>query len=131
MFARIAIPSFALTVGLAIVACHSSGSYGTPTNVAIGTGIAVAGAAVSRATGWCYAQCLPGTICNHKTGLCEREGPKRGASSGASPGAPALAANASYPPGYESEIPPLPDAGCDPTSPDAGPVMCEMDASAH
>lgn len=132
MYARLAVPSLAFTTAIAILACQSSGRYGTATNAAIGTGIGVAGAVVSRATGGCYAQCLPGTMCNTKTGLCERVhvgGAGQSANAGSS-GRPMLSANASYPPGYESEIPPLADAGCDPASSDAGALMCEMDASA-
>lgn len=131
MFSRILGVSFALTLAAAIVACQSSGAYGTPRNAAAGTALGLTGAAVSRAMGGCYAQCLPGTYCNPKNGLCER------AHTPAMPpkptgGTPPLTANASYPPGHESEIPPLSDdAGCDPSSSsaDGGSLACEMDAS--
>lgn len=126
--AKILGTSLALTLAAAVVACQSSGRYSTPQNVAIGTGIGLAGAAVSRATGGCYANCLPGTYCNRKNGLCERT--HTPAAGKAASGGPALVANASYPPGHESEIPPLADAGCDPASTDGGALSCEMDASA-
>lgn len=42
------------------------------TNAAVGAAVGVAGAAVSRATGGCYANCQDGTVCNPNTGLCDR-----------------------------------------------------------
>jgi hypothetical protein len=128
MFTRVAIPAFLLTVSAAVLACR--GPVSKPAGAAIAAGIGMAGSVVSRATGWCYAQCLPGTTCNHKTGLCEREDPKRRFTKPpATPGGTTFSANA-LPPAQESEIPPLPDAGCEPTATDGGSLMCEMDAAA-
>jgi hypothetical protein len=51
-------------------ACASSAPYTLPA-AAIGTGVAVGAAAVSRASGGCIATCAYGTFCNPHTGLCE------------------------------------------------------------
>ena len=39
---------------------------------AITSAVALTGSAVSRATGGCYASCVHGTVCNPRTGLCDR-----------------------------------------------------------
>jgi len=133
MSLRLAAVAFIVTVAAAVASCHSSGPYGTPAHAAIGTGIAVAGAAANRAAGGCWAQCLPGTVCNRANGLCERAEAHPRASATPAVGAAsrhAPVANASYPPGHEYEVPAA-DAGCDPptSAADAGALSCEMDAS--
>ena len=129
MSPRLAIAPLVGALILTVVACRSSGRYGTPTNAAIGTGFAVAGAAAVRAAGGCWAQCLPGTVCNPKNGLCERIEPEKRAKP-AIAGHPPRTAGASYPAGHEYDVPPA-DAGCDPPPiTDAGALTCEMDAAA-
>ena len=129
MSPRLAIAPLVGALILTVVACRSSGRYGTPTNAAIGTGFAVAGAAAVRAAGGCWAQCLPGTACNPKNGLCERIEPGKHEKHPIV-GHPPRTAGASYPAGYEYDVPPA-DAGCDPPPiTDAGALTCEMDAAA-
>jgi hypothetical protein len=138
MSLRLATLAFVATAAAAIAACQSSGRYGTPTHAAVGTGIAVAGAAANRAAGGCWAQCLPGTVCNPANGLCERTEPRPTTALTATPatgapraGHPAPVANASYPPGHTYDVPPLADAGCDPAASSSDPngLSCGMDAS--
>jgi hypothetical protein len=138
MSLRLAACSFVATLAAAIAACQSSAPYGTPAHAALATGIAAVGAATSRATGGCFADCLPGTRCNPQTGLCERtEGRPTTALTPAHAvapaGRPAPVANASYPPGHEYDVPPASaaDAGCDPAanSSDPNALTCGMDAS--
>ncbi|MFT3773863.1 MAG: hypothetical protein QM820_51495 [Minicystis sp.] len=137
MSLRLAALAFPLTIVAALAACQSSGRYASPGYVGTVTGAAVAGAAVNRAAGGCWAQCIAGTVCNKATGLCEgpevKPSPAPGAvkQATASGKRPAMA-TASYPPGHEYSVPPADgaDAGCDPTSSDNGSLSCEMDASA-
>lgn len=130
MSARLAVASLATTIVVALAACQSSGQYGGPSRAAGAVAFGVAGAAASRALGGCYAQCLPGTVCNPKNGLCER--PELGKREVPVVGHPPRAVSAAYPAGYEYDVPPaIADAGCDPppASGDAGPAVCEPDAS--
>jgi hypothetical protein len=141
MFARLLVASLGLTVLGAVAACESSGRYGTPAYAGAAVGVAAAGAAASRLTGGCFAECLAGTHCNRATGLCESRAevvpvPRL-------PGAPVvetepsrrpalIVRSSSYPPGHEYEVPATSaaDAGCAPTSSelgDAGALACEMD----
>lgn len=61
----------ALCAAVALAACKSSAPYTLPA-AALNTG-AGAGAAMSkRASGGCYAVCTNETVCNPRTGLCER-----------------------------------------------------------
>lgn len=134
MSLRLAALSFVVTAVAAVAACQSSGPYGTPANAAIGTGIAVAGAAANRAAGGCWANCLPGTVCNKANGLCERAEAHPSAAATPAVGAagrPAPVANASYPPGHTYDVPPIADAGCNPATNSADPALsCEMDGAA-
>ena len=138
MSVRLLVASLGFTVLAA--ACQSSGRYGTPAYAGAAVGVAAAGAVVNRAAGGCWAECLPGSHCNHATGLCERgEAPPTSATpiattEHAGRGAPVVHTGASYPPGHEYEIPPMStvDAGCSPASSgdgDAGVIACEMDGS--
>jgi hypothetical protein len=142
MSARAFLAAAGVTFAIAIAACQSSGPYGTPAQAALATGIAVAGAAASRAAGGCVAECIAGSVCNTKTGLCERPEPHPApvaapaVASGGRP-APVVSTRAPYPPGHEYSVPPASNPACDPAAasssreaPDAGPIACEMDASA-
>jgi hypothetical protein len=42
-----------------------------PLNAALGTAAAAGASAAQRTAGGCYSTCLPGTVCNPKTGLCD------------------------------------------------------------
>ena len=42
-----------------------------PINAALGAAGAAGASAAQRAVGGCYSTCLPGTVCNPKTGLCD------------------------------------------------------------
>jgi len=137
MVPRLAAGALLLTVAAAVAACRSYGPYGSATNAAIGTGIAVAGAAAVRAAGGCWADCLPGTHCNHASGLCERE-PTPAISSAARPAVggrpPPMVSSVSYPPGHEYVVPAsmsVADAGCEPghEAGDGGSLACEADAA--
>ena len=55
----------------ALSGCRTVGANSV-IGAAIMTPVAIGSAAVSRATGHCYAACTPGTVCNENTGLCER-----------------------------------------------------------
>ena len=57
-------------LGLALAGCKTSAPYAVQ-SAAINTALAAAVAGASVASGGCVAQCLPGTTCNGKTGLCE------------------------------------------------------------
>lgn len=129
MSIRLGALALLLTAASAVVACQSSGPYTTPATVAANVGLGLAGAAASRAAGGCFAQCLPGTVCNKTTGLCERPEFRPTAKS---PTHVALSATASYPPGHESDIPAsgAPDAGCDPADAGEHGLSCEMDGGA-
>jgi hypothetical protein len=71
-----------LAACVALCACAAACTLFTPstagsshnyTGAAAFAGSAVAGAGVNRAiTGQCWAQCPPGTTCNHASGVCER-----------------------------------------------------------
>jgi hypothetical protein len=56
---------------LAGTACRSSAPYTVP-SAALNTALAVGVSAAQRSAGGCYAQCVGGTVCNPKTGYCER-----------------------------------------------------------
>jgi hypothetical protein len=139
MSARLLAALLGLSALAAASACQSSGRYGAPKYAAASLGAGLAGAAISRATGGCLAMCLPGSHCNRATGLCERNGhPSAGTAGGGTSsrrhgGSETPAAGASYEPGHEYEVPPLPagDAGCAPSAEahEDGGVACEMDAS--
>jgi hypothetical protein len=134
MSIRLLAASLGASVLAAASACQSSGRYGAPKYAAAAVGVGVAGAAISRAAGGCLAMCLPGTHCNRATGLCERGGHPRVATPGKHHGGSETpAAGASYEPGHEYEVPPLPtdDAGCAPDAeaPGDGGVACEVDAA--
>lgn len=92
-----------LLLALAPLAC-----YGAPgssaTNVAIGTGMAVAAAAVNRAaTKECWAACRPGLVCDHDSGLCVEAGSAKASFPRTHPLEP-INANAA---GREYEVPAL------------------------
>lgn len=138
MVPRLAVGALLLTVASAIAACQSSARYGTPANAAVALGFAVAGAAAVRATGGCWADCLPGTHCNHASGLCERETTPTVGTAPRPPFAgrpPPRVSSVSYPPGHEYEVAPasmsVADAGCEPAHGEgrAGSLACEMDAA--
>jgi hypothetical protein len=66
-----------LMLALAPLACYSAPGS-SATNVAIGTGMAVAAAAINRAaTKECWAACRPGLVCDHGSGLCVEPGSAR------------------------------------------------------
>jgi hypothetical protein len=63
-----------LMLALTPLACYSAPGS-SATNVAIGTGMAVAAAAINRAaTKDCWAACRPGLVCDHGSGLCVEAG---------------------------------------------------------
>ncbi|HUL58717.1 MAG TPA: hypothetical protein VLU43_05555 [Anaeromyxobacteraceae bacterium] len=66
----------ALAALLALAACKSSAPYTLPA-AALNTGIAAAISGTQRASGGCYAVCTNGTVCNPRTGWCEK-GPAPG-----------------------------------------------------
>ena len=55
----------------AVSACRSSAPYTVP-SAALNTALAVGVSAAQRSAGGCYAECVGGTVCNPKTGYCER-----------------------------------------------------------
>jgi hypothetical protein len=55
---------------LGLAGCRSSAPYAMQ-SAAINTALAATVAGVSVAHGGCVAQCLPGTVCNQKTGFCD------------------------------------------------------------
>ncbi len=63
--------SWSLVLGLA-AACGSSAPY-TMTSAALNTGLALGASALERSSGGCYAVCTNGTVCNPKSGYCERD----------------------------------------------------------
>jgi hypothetical protein len=153
MSPRPAALALSLLVPAFVAACQSSGRYGTPPYAAAAAGVGVAGAVASRAAGGCWAQCLPGTVCNPGNGLCERVEARPTPAAIVSQPAPAPASaasaapavkhapagprrapvvSASYPPGHTYEVPPAPvaDAGCESAVTDPSALSCEMDASA-
>jgi hypothetical protein len=56
---------------VALPACKSSAPYTVP-SAALNSAIAVGAAAARRSAGGCYADCVGGTVCNPKTGYCEK-----------------------------------------------------------
>jgi hypothetical protein len=60
-----------LAAAIGLSACASSAPH-TVGAAAINTGLALGGAAAQRAGGGCFALCTNGTVCNPKTGLCEK-----------------------------------------------------------
>lgn len=65
--------SLACTVALAVaLGCASSAPYTVP-SAAINTALAAGASAGQVAAGGCYAVCVYGTVCNPKTGFCERD----------------------------------------------------------
>jgi hypothetical protein len=138
MALRILVASLGVTVLAAAGACQSSSAYGTPANAAIGTGLAVAAAAVNRAaTHECWAACRPGTVCDKTTGLCvepgHRSGPSSAAASAATGAQPLTLTAEPYAAGHEYEVPSasMADASCVPpqnsSSSNSGGVSCETD----
>ena len=55
-----------------LVACKT-GSPNTAVGAAVTTAAALGASAANRAAGGCYAICTAGTVCNPRTGLCDRE----------------------------------------------------------
>ena len=64
----------ALAVLLLALACQSSAPYTLPAAI-INTTVAVGMAAAQKASGGCVATCTNGTVCNPRTGFCERAEP--------------------------------------------------------
>jgi hypothetical protein len=62
-------PLVALLVGLA--GCASSAPYTLPAAI-LNTTLAVGAAAAQKSSGGCIATCTNGTVCNPRTGTCER-----------------------------------------------------------
>ena len=56
---------------LIATACHT-GSANTAVGAAAITSLALGSSVANRAAGGCIAVCTNGTVCNNKTGLCER-----------------------------------------------------------
>jgi hypothetical protein len=56
---------------LALASCQSSAPYTLPAAI-INTTVAVGVALAQRASGGCVATCTSGTVCNPRTGLCEK-----------------------------------------------------------
>jgi hypothetical protein len=138
MVPRLAAGALLLTVAAAVVACQSSGRYGTPAYAGVATGAAVAGAAAVRAMGGCWAECIAGTHCNRASGLCVPDGRTPAVSSAAAPARsgrpPPMVSSVSYPPGHEYVVPAsmsVADAGCEPGhgEGDGGSLACELDAA--
>jgi len=130
---RFLVASLGLAV-LAAAACKSSSPYGSPANVAVGTGLAVAAAAANRAvTHECWAACRPGTVCDRATGLCVEPGHRSGSgahNAAAGSGTQSLQLTSEpYAAGHEYEVPPAggADAGCAPSGGAAAPMVCEPD----
>jgi hypothetical protein len=64
--------SLAVALGSLLAAgCASSAPY-TAQAAAIDTGLALGVSAMERAAGGCYAVCTNGTVCNPRTGWCEK-----------------------------------------------------------
>jgi hypothetical protein len=155
-------PSFSIALGAALVllpallACQSSGRYAAPRDTGAAVGVAAAGALGNRSLGGCLAECIAGTRCNPRSGLCESE--ETASAAGGLGGAAAhrdgsahvpaaaepspkrshgrassqAAHSEPYPPGHEHEIPASGvDGGCEPGHDgEGGPISCEMDAGA-
>ena len=71
MTKRLAATPLVLLVA-ALVACKT-GSPNTAVGAALTTAAGISAAAANRAAGGCIAICTAGTICNPRTGLCERQ----------------------------------------------------------
>lgn len=67
---------FWITSFAVCASCLGASSTNGPANyrgAGVGAAFGIAAAGVNRAiTGDCWASCLPGSQCNHKSGLCER-----------------------------------------------------------
>jgi len=61
-----------LVIATATLACRSSAPYTIPSAV-LNTGLALGASAQQRSQGDCFAVCTNGTVCNPRTGFCERE----------------------------------------------------------
>jgi hypothetical protein len=68
---------FSACVAHGLSAAGSAALSQTVEAAAEGTALGLGAAAVSRLSGGCFASCLPGTVCNPKTGYCD-ELPCRG-----------------------------------------------------
>ena len=55
-----------------LVACKT-GSPNTAIGAAVTTAAGLSASVANRAAGGCYAICTAGTVCNPRTGLCDRE----------------------------------------------------------
>ena len=55
-----------------LVACKT-GSPNTAIGAAVTTAAGLSASVANRAAGGCYAICTAGTVCNTRTGLCDRE----------------------------------------------------------
>lgn len=60
-----------LPASLLLLTTCAGASAATIGNAAVGSAVALGASAVQRASGGCYSQCVPGTTCNPKTGLCD------------------------------------------------------------
>ena len=60
-----------LAAVVVLSACASSAPH-TAGAAAINSGLALGEAAAQRASGGCYAVCTNGTVCNPRSGLCEK-----------------------------------------------------------
>lgn len=69
---RHAIVTFGAFLVAVTLGCGSSAPY-TMTSAALNSGLALGASALERSSGGCYAICTNGTVCNPKSGFCERE----------------------------------------------------------
>jgi hypothetical protein len=58
-------------IGLLVVSLLALVSIGCRGDAAGAVVWSLAASAVSRSQGGCYASCVPGTVCNKKTGYCD------------------------------------------------------------
>ena len=61
----------AALVAASVLGC-ATGSSNTMVGAAVMTGLAAGSSVANRAAGGCIAICTNGTVCNGKTGLCDR-----------------------------------------------------------
>jgi hypothetical protein len=69
--AKTRTPAGVVFFALLLVACKT-GTPGTAIGAAAMTAAGIGAAAANRAAGGCIAMCTAGTVCNSKTGLCDR-----------------------------------------------------------
>jgi len=62
-----ALPLALLALAAGAGGCHASNAAGAVAITSLAGGVS----AVRRANGACYVDCLPGSRCNHETGLCD------------------------------------------------------------